>query len=301
MNKTKLPLLFLIPALLLGGIFGLVTAKPDRPDVKVKVKRLKKKKVVPGETAMLRVKLKNRTKEEQRVTLELFCDDDEIPFAEEELTLARKEKRKLEVACPVPEDFNEDRLEVTARVKARDESDEEDEDEDETKIPVKPAPNEGDKEWLRGKELYTANCAACHALNDKELRGEDLGDWLEAVREGEDDMPAFPNLDRDDVVAMRTYFEDPERVVDPGPGDPPPELVTYENSVKSIFDTSCVACHRSGNARGNIQADNYAEAFKNRVVLVDSVVKERMPTGGPLSQEKKDLLTQWLTDGAQEK
>jgi len=279
-------------------------AKSGRKPFRVKVRRVKKKKTPPGGVAMVRVKVKNRTKEEQEVTIRLFREGDSSePFAVREVHLDPKEKVKLEVECPVPTAFRGKKLRVRAELEDDDDGDDPD-DEDDTTIPVDPPKT--DEEWLLGRDLYRANCLGCHALGDKELKGEDLGDWLEVVAEGEDDdgerMPSFPNLGRADVVAMRKYFLDPDREVEePGPPDPPPETVTYENTVKAILDVSCVACHRTGNAFGGVAADTYATAFANRVAIVDSVEKNRMPTGGPLSAEKKTALRSWLDGGAPEK
>jgi len=69
-----------------------------------------------------------------------------------------------------------------------------------------PGPSPDDAEWLRGKELYATNCAACHGARGGEIRHEDFDDWREAVFEGEDDMPIFPSMSLDDVRAMRKYI-----------------------------------------------------------------------------------------------
>jgi len=295
-------------------------AKSGRKPFRIKVKRMKKQKTPPGGVAMVRVKVKNRTKEEQDVTVRLFREDgDTEPFVVREVHLDPKEKVKLELECQVPTGFRNEKLGVRAEVEDDEDGDDETDDEDETKLPVDPPKT--DEEWLLGRDLYQANCLACHALGDRELREEDLGDWIEAVREGkgedeedekdeEDDgkddedetMPAFPNLSKSDVVAMRKYFLDPDRnVEEPGPTDPPPATVTYENTVKGILNVSCVACHRAGNALAGYAMDTYATAFANRAAIVDSVEKNRMPTGGPLAAEKKAALRSWLDGGAPEK
>jgi mono/diheme cytochrome c family protein len=276
-------------------------AGSGRKTLRVKVKRMKKGKTPPGGSALLRVKVKNRTGEEQEVTVRLFRqDDDTEPFETRELRLDAKERVRLEVECPVPVDFRERKLRVRAEVESAEDDDGEAEDDDDTTLPVETP--ESDEVWLLGRDLYQANCLACHALDDHELVEEDFGDWIEVMREGEDEMPAFPTLGKPEVRAMRTYFFDADRnVTEPGPTDPPPATITYENTVKAILDVSCVACHRAGNALGGIAVDTYASAFANRAATVDSVVKDRMPTGTPLSAEKKKALSDWLDGGAPEK
>lgn len=168
-----------------------------------------------------------------------------------------------------------------------------------------PGPSPDDVERLLGKNLYSANCAACHGDRGGEIRHEDFGDWREAVFEGEDDMPTFPSMSLDDVRAMRKYIQDPDRDVTPPDAPPPPppaeETVTYEGSVRAILTRSCVACHRSGNALGAIQLDTYATAFANRTVLVDAVVKDRMPPASPLAIGDKGVLEAWFKAGSPEK
>lgn len=296
--KTMLGFLA-VAALLLAA--PLAEAGSGRKHFRVKVKRVKKSKTPPGGVAMVRVKVKNRTKEEQDVTLRLYREgEDTEPFAEQEIHLEAREKVRLEVECPVPDDFQDRKLKVHAEVEDDADADDEAEDEDDTRIPIQP-PASNDV-WLLGRDLFQANCLGCHAVGDHELREEGLGDWLEALSEGEDEMPAFPTLDRADVQAMREYFFDPDRKVEePGPSEPPPATVTYENTVKAILDVSCVSCHRAGNAFGGIAVDTYASAFANRVVLVDAVEKDRMPPAGPLTAEKKTALRDWLDGGAPEK
>jgi mono/diheme cytochrome c family protein len=67
-----------------------------------------------------------------------------------------------------------------------------------------------------GDALYAGNCAGCHGatahggrnglgVRGPEIACESAGDWLDAVRRGEDRMPAFPALGSADVDAMVTY------------------------------------------------------------------------------------------------
>lgn len=178
-----------------------------------------------------------------------------------------------------------------------------------------------DENWLHGKDLFLANCAGCHGDVGSDIRREDFEDWWEAVSGGEgeredDDegegkregrMPAFPGLTATDVRHMREYVLDPNRNVNEPPPPPPPppppggETPTYEGAVKAILDASCVACHGSGTAFAGVRLNDYTNAFSNRTALVDSVEKNRMPTGSPLDSAKKATLRAWLDGGAPEK
>jgi mono/diheme cytochrome c family protein len=67
-----------------------------------------------------------------------------------------------------------------------------------------------------GADLYAGNCASCHAgnaaggRNALDVRGPDIrctgaNDYQEKVREGDDDMPAFPRLGTTDVAAIASF------------------------------------------------------------------------------------------------
>jgi mono/diheme cytochrome c family protein len=67
-----------------------------------------------------------------------------------------------------------------------------------------------------GADLYAGNCATCHGpsagggrnalgVDGPDIRCEGANDFQEKVREGDDDMPAFPALDPGDVTAIASY------------------------------------------------------------------------------------------------
>ena len=363
-------LVLLSIALLVSPLASSALAAPagGRSPLKVRVKRPRKR-TPPGETAILKVKVRNRTREEQSVTLTLsFTESDEV-FATEPLVLAAKERRKLLVPVTVPEGHFARRLPVTARL-----GDSEDdagvrvapdpeaewkggrelflascsgchgadgadireegrndwleavrEGEDDMppfpeltseevramrmyvldpRVEDAPKPKPGES-WLRGREVFLASCSGCHGETGEDIREEDLHDWLEAVRDGEDRMPPIPGLTESDVRDAREYVQDPDRPAppptEPPPPDPTPSAPTYEGGVKAVLDASCVSCHKAGLSLGGVRADTYSEAFANRSAIVDSVEMDRMPTSGPLSQAAKDLLRSWLDAGAPER
>ncbi len=73
--------------------------------------------------------------------------------------------------------------------------------------------------------------------------------------------------------------------------------------VTEIFAANrCLVCHsNTGGNRGGINLETYASVFPIASDVVDSVVKNRMPRGGPaVSDPDKALLTAWVEGGAPE-
>ncbi|MBQ4821764.1 hypothetical protein [Aquimarina sp. MMG016] len=83
------------------------------------------------------------------------------------------------------------------------------------------------------------------------------------------------------------------------------ELVTYENTIKTIIDDNCVFCHNDPPINFApmplLTYDQVKEAVDNRGLLnrVSSEdISFLMPSGGPrLPQSTIDLILQWNTDG----
>jgi mono/diheme cytochrome c family protein len=68
----------------------------------------------------------------------------------------------------------------------------------------------------RPADLYLSNCATCHGptaggggsssgVHGPDIRCTESGDFLEAVRQGDDAMPSFPRLTTTDVSSIATY------------------------------------------------------------------------------------------------
>jgi cytochrome c551/c552 len=123
---------------------------------------------------------------------------------------------------------------------------------------------EGDP--LKGKELFKANCAACHALETK-LVGPPMKNigkkrdqqWLikwvkdsqAFIKSGDKDaiaifeeynkipMTAFPNLSNQDIIDIVAYADSDVLVGADG------KIIdeAYENG-KKVFQTNCAACHK---------------------------------------------------------
>jgi mono/diheme cytochrome c family protein len=63
-----------------------------------------------------------------------------------------------------------------------------------------------------GEALYTADCASCHGVDatggsGPSIIGEDADEFFEVIREGEDDMPAFPDYTDQDIFDVIAYID----------------------------------------------------------------------------------------------
>jgi len=83
------------------------------------------------------------------------------------------------------------------------------------------------------------------------------------------------------------------------------EFVTYEDQVKSIIDTNCIACHSNPPVNGApmslITYDDVRNAVENGNLIArisTNDIGAVMPPGGPkLPQNLIDLIVQWQADG----
>lgn len=81
-------------------------------------------------------------------------------------------------------------------------------------------------------------------------------------------------------------------------------LVTYENFGAGFLAANCQSCHASGaadrhDAPANITFDNRQQALslRDRILVRAGTANGGMPPGGGLSDEQRQLVTDWLTCG----
>ena len=94
--------------------------------------------------------------------------------------------------------------------------------------------------------------------------------------------------------------------------------VTYDKSIKPIFEKSCVKCHGTEKQKGKLRLDSLAAALKGgengkcitpgdsaKSVLVQNVARldpeSAMPPedkGAPLTREQVGLIRAWIDQGA---
>jgi hypothetical protein len=171
-------------------------------ELKLSLKAPRSKTLV-GETAVLQLKLKNRTDTTREVAVELIYKDATEPYAVETVTLGPKEKVKLDVDCPVPADFLGKKLRVYARAEGL---------EDRAKVKVKLG-DITDEQWIEGRDLYQAECARCHGKKGGEVRGDSLDRWISAMQKGPGSMPRYPSIGVAEIILMREYVKDADREV----------------------------------------------------------------------------------------
>jgi len=181
-----------------------------------------------------------------------------------------------------------------------------------------------------GKALYDANCLGCHGTGGKgtasapAIRKKGLGDFLEAVRKGEEGMPTFPNLTKKNISAIKYYLVHPKQAetttttttttttsssttttntgsssttttTTSGTTTTIASAPTYTNAVKAILDTKCISCH-GGAISPNLTTYSGAYAANNLIKLV--VDNGSMPTSGPLSAANVATIDAWVAGGA---
>ncbi len=163
-----------------------------------------------------------------------------------------------------------------------------------------------------GAALFAAKCASCHGelargtSSAPGIRGASAGTIGEAIHEGEDGMPVFPNLSANDVRAIAAFLRNPDAVPPPSPpapptAPPPGTPVTYRGQVKAILDANCAGCHGGKSPSAGIRLDTYAGASANADRALAAVQAGRMPLGGsPLPAADVQMLQDWIAGGKQQ-
>jgi mono/diheme cytochrome c family protein len=159
---------------------------------------------------------------------------------------------------------------------------------------------------LAGAATYATNCASCHGAD---ARGTSLGpnvlhrsasDVLEAMREGEEGMPRFPEMTLTDARNLAAYLADPAAVTTPTtPPEPPPAgtTPTYAAQIKPLLDTSCAVCHTGANAPKGIRLGSYTTASANAPAALAAMQAGTMPPGNPLPAASVQLFADWIAGG----
>lgn len=114
---------------------------------------------------------------------------------------------------------------------------------------------------IDGRALYFRYCAVCHGPDGTgalawpdSIRG--MTDTFEVINQGRGEMPAFPDLTRDEVLAIEAFLSDPtvEPGPEPGPEAPEPDVTPPDPLTPlEFYATQCAACHGprgEGTARG---------------------------------------------------
>ncbi|MBN2081341.1 hypothetical protein JW859_03940 [bacterium] len=143
--------------------------------------------------------------------------------------------------------------------------------------------------------ILADNCTACHSGNTPPK-----GVSLEHYRGARDNSAtvmtkavdgSHGGLTQDEKDAFTAWVADQT---------PYGAAVTYTSDISPIIASRCAACHVSITS-GGVSLDGYANAAANGENALAQILMNAMPqTGGPLSNEFKDLWQVWIDDGKPE-
>jgi len=166
---------------------------------------------------------------------------------------------------------------------------------------------------LAGAATYSANCATCHGVDANGTKlaprivGRSAGSVLEAIREGEDGMPRFPNMTSADASNIAAFLANPAAATQPTTPIPPTNgaTPTYTGQIATLLQANCVVCHTGAFASGSattgpVQLDSYANASKNAALALSAMQGGIMPPGSPLPASSIQLFSDWIAGGKQQ-
>lgn len=194
---------------------------------------------------------------------------------------------------------------------------------------LKQAPFDSGSEALKGGTLsfatvkaavFSPYCLACHSSSGGNRGGVNLESYVQtklhlasirqAVLSNAMPMggPPLPQMERELLFAWLDAGA-PETSTLPIPGEengpptpaptpspppsPTPSLVDFEFVKTHIFQPHCVRCHAGFSQYGTVKA--------SLASIEGAIVNNRMPLGGgPLPSHLKDLLSEWIRNGAPE-
>ena len=122
------------------------------------------------------------------------------------------------------------------------------------------------------------------------------------------------------LLALGGCSDEGSDPVSPGP-DPDPDPISFAADIQPIFNANCVGCHglggnggldlREGSAYGNlvgidsqgypgkrVMAGEPADSVLYLKLTGDSSTGTRMPPAGLLPQAQRDLVRDWIAEGA---
>ena len=76
--------------------------------------------------------------------------------------------------------------------------------------------------------------------------------------------------------------------------------ISYAQVQSSIFQPNCVQCHSSYNPSGGVTLDSYAGVKASLSLVKNEVEGKTMPPAGPLSDNKIQMVSEWIDAGAPE-
>ena len=89
----------------------------------------------------------------------------------------------------------------------------------------------------------------------------------------------------------------------PPPVSPPPSpVLDYKFVNQNVFAPKCIRCHsNAGGNKGGINLESYAQVKQNIAKIEDAVIVQQfMPPAGPLTEDLRGILSQWIDKGLPE-
>ena len=87
------------------------------------------------------------------------------------------------------------------------------------------------------------------------------------------------------LMALSTYGFESDQVT-----------ISYEEQVKPVFSRSCAQCHSGNTVLPNLLV--YENAYKYRFQIREKMNDRSMPHVGILKESERDLIRNWVNQGA---
>ena len=81
------------------------------------------------------------------------------------------------------------------------------------------------------------------------------------------------------------------------------DQISFQMVKEKVLVNKCLGCHSDADAsQGALSFETYKVVFQNKALLLDRILSGSMPQTpvAPLTSAEKDLIVQWLKNGARE-
>lgn len=99
---------------------------------------------------------------------------------------------------------------------------------------------------------------------------------------------------------LQTSPGSPAPAPDDIPGDGVEPNLDWLTVRTLVIEASCLGCHSSPNNRGGVNLETYRNAYDEIEDIEEAIREGSMPPRGPLSDQQKKLILEWIKAGAPE-